>query len=238
MTKSRISRRSTFLTNPMRALTILSLFTVGSSALAQSATSDRNTSTTSTVTERPARAPIGVFIEPLILGSVAATEIKTSQLPLIGDDTSGRLESAGLGLRAGGHLGEMIFLAADARYNRSRFMDSSYDKADGAGYNYGGTLGVQAPFAGLRVWGTRVFGGEMDPTAGRNGFDVKFSNARGYRIGAGLRFAAVSVNLEHEDLTYGNTDIQSVGSIAADTSTSVDFTQRGTILSLSFPVEL
>lgn len=223
------------------ALAVGSMMMASTLTFAQT-TSEQNSETTTTTTKTeetgPARNAAGLFVEPMLLGSVSDTEIKTSQLPIITDDTSGRLETAGLGMRLGGHIGEVVFLAADARYNRSRFTDSFYNSADSAGYNYGATLGVQTPFAGVRVWGTQVLGGEMDPAAGNSGLDVKFQGARGYRVGAGLHFAALALSLEYEDLTYGNTNIQSLGSLTANQDVDVDFTQRGTILSLSFPVEL
>lgn len=180
----------------------------------------------------------GFFIEPMLIAGLDDSEIKTSQLPIVTDDTSGRVETAGLGLRFGGHLGEVFFLTADGRYNRINFRDSFYDSASGYASNYGVTLGGQTPFFGVRVWGTSVLGGEMDPGSGASGLDVKFNNARGYRVGAGLHVAAVAVNIEYQDLTYGSSTVQSVGSLGVGGDVDVDMTQRGTQLSLSFPVEL
>ena len=54
--------------------------------------------------------------------------------------------------------------------------DSFYQTADADVYNYGPTLGVQMPFAGLRLMGTYVLGGAFDPAAGAYGIDLKFSN--------------------------------------------------------------
>lgn len=180
----------------------------------------------------------GLFIEPMILASREDSEIKTSQLPVINDDTSGRIEGAGLGLRLGGHVADVLFLAADARYNRSTFQDSFYQNATSTASNLGATLGVQTPLFGIRLWGTSVLAGEMDPEAGIDGLDLKFKDARGYRVGGGVHFAALAVNLEYEDLTYQNTDIQSYGILNATGSSDVDMTQRGTVVSLSFPFEL
>lgn len=182
----------------------------------------------------------GLFIEPMITGESSDSKIKTSQLaPAVFGDTEGKVEGAGLGLRFGGHVADVFFVAADARYSRPTFKDSSYDNATSPGYNYGLTVGGQTPYFGVRVWGTGVFGGEMDPAAGANSFDVKFRDARGYRVGGGVHFAAVAVNLEYQELTYGNTQVQNapiVGGI--NEVTDVDFEQKGAILSLSFPVEL
>lgn len=216
----------------LQKMTLVALALCSSAAFAQDNTSstrsDRNSDNTRNA---------GLFVEPMIVGESSDTSIKTSSLPLL-SDTSGSLKGGGLGLRLGGHVGEVVFLAADGRYNRNDFNDSTYEKTSSAGYNYGATLGAQTPFFGIRVWGTNVFGGDVDPAAGARGVDVKFTGARGYRVGGGIHIAAVAVNLEYQDLTYGNTQIQSFGNQAVNEDTKIDFTQRGTILSLSFPMEL
>lgn len=212
-------------------LTFIALGLTSSIALAQD-----NTSYTSS-DRRAERSAAGVFVEPMLVGESSDTAIKTSALPLL-SDTSGSLKGGGLGLRLGAHLGEVVFLAADGRYNKNDFNDSTYQKTSSTGYNYGATLGAQTPFLGIRVWATNVLGGEVDPAAGARGVDVKFNSGRGYRVGAGVHVAAVAVNLEYQDLNYGSTTIQSFGDQPLNDETKIDFTQRGTILSLSFPMEL
>lgn len=180
----------------------------------------------------------GLFVEPLLQYEDSKSEIKSSQLPLVTDDTSGTLKGPGLGLRLGGHVADIVFIAADARYSKIDLNDSFYEKASSTGYNYGVTLGAQTPLLGIRVWGTAVLGGELDPEAGVSDLDLKFKDAKGYRVGAGVHFAAVAVNLEYQDLKYDKTEIQSWGSLTANNTTDVDSTQKGLILSVGFPIEL
>lgn len=210
---------------------------------AQTETTETTESTT--YTEETAAMPRadersrgGAFVEPMLIYTQNETSIKTSQLPVLTDDTSGTVRDAAIGGRLGFHLGEIFFLAADGRYGRSRFEDSSYRTADSVMYNYGVTGGLQTPFAGIRVWGTSILGGEFDPQAGSQNVDVRFNDGRGYRVGAGLHIAAVSVNLEYQDLTYGNSEIQSIGDFNVNENTDVDMSQTGYSLSIGFPIEL
>jgi hypothetical protein len=180
----------------------------------------------------------GFFIEPIVQYSQIDSEIKTSQIPLIRDDTSGTSDGAGLGLRLGGHLFDIMFIAADGRYSKLKSTDSSYGDSDGSSYNYGPTLGVQTPLFGVRVWGTYIIGGEFDPSLGSDQIDAKFQDARGTRLGAGLRFAVVSLNLEYETMTYNTAEIQSVRGFNVSSSQDIDTTSDAYLLSLSFPISL
>jgi hypothetical protein len=183
-------------------------------------------------------SPGGVFFEPLISYSKVDSKIKTSQLPIISDDTSGTSADYGLGARLGVHLSEILFLGADGRYFKSNFSDSSYGEGDGNAWNIGPTIGLQMPVAGLRLLGSYVLVGESNPNSGTGGVDLKFREPTGWRFGVGFRILAMSLNLEFEDLTYQKTDIESfgVGNISSDTN--VDYTTTGAILSLSFPIEM
>jgi hypothetical protein len=175
----------------------------------------------------------GPFIEPFLFGSQSEGAVEARGIGAV--DESSDIREAGIGLRLGGHISEVVFLAADARYGRAGFDESFYDDAETDHYNYGITLGAQTPWAGVRVWGTSILGGEFNPNAGANDLDVKFGGANGYRVGAGLHIAAVSLNLEYQDMDYRTTDIESPGTT---TVTGVDASQQGYSLSIGFPVEL
>lgn len=182
----------------------------------------------------------GFYLEPILSTSRSDSSLKTSQLPIITDDTSGKMESNGLGLKLGAHVGEIFLLGVDGRFSREKFNDSFYSSAEGDSYNYGPTVAVQTPLFGIRLLGTYVMGGEFNPGSGKDGWDLKFRNPRGTRVGAGIYVAAVSINLEYQDLTYDTTDVEAVpvaGGINPE-ETKVDFINRGYALSLSFPVEL
>lgn len=183
-------------------------------------------------------SPGGFLLEPMILATREDETIKTSQLPIVTDDTSGSSTGYGLGLRFGGHVSEVFFLGLDARYARARLSDSFYQTADANIYNLAPVVGVQTPYFGIRLLAGYVVAGENDPASGYRGLDLKFKEANGWRVGAGLYIAAVSLNLEYQDLTYNTTEIQSFGAYTVNNATSVDANNRGYALSVSFPVEM
>lgn len=118
--------------------------------------------------------------------------------------------------------------------------DESVDNTtltDASSYNYGLTAGLQMPIAGVQLFGTYIAGGVLDPAAGGQNIDMKFTEARGYRVGAGIHILAVSLNLEYQDLTYNNSVIESYGNLSTNLTTKVDASQVGHALSLGFPVE-
>jgi hypothetical protein len=202
---------------------------------------DEETTTTTTVETEEAKPKVsrgGLFIEPILSVSREDSTIKTGQLPIVTDDTSGTMEGFGVGLRAGVHVFEALAVGADARYSRMRFNDSFYESADGDMYNIGPSLVLQTPVFGIRVFGTYIMAGQFNPGSGVQGLDTKFTDAGGYRLGAGLHFAALSLNVEYQDLTFDNTDIESFGSLGVSGASNVDFSSQGYALSLSFPVEL
>lgn len=49
----------------------------------------------------------------------------------------------------------------------------------------GPVIGMQMPNLGLRIWGTYILSGDLDPEKSGN-YDVKFQDAKGYRIGTGF----------------------------------------------------
>ncbi len=205
------------------------------------ATSGATTDTTSrTYREETTAAPSaygGFYIEPGIFGSRTQTDLKTSQLLPVGD-VNGTSDGVGVDLKVGGHINDIVFLAVDGRYERSHLTGSAYSSADSNVYNYGPTLGFQAPVWGMRLWGTYVLDGISDPQAGANSVDFKFKDPYGWRAGVGFHIQNVSLNLEYEDLTYRTTELQSRGTAAGSTNTSADFGQRGYLASLSFPISL
>ena len=179
----------------------------------------------------------GVFVEPMVTYHLSSKT--TVNWPTPFSDSTGSANGLGLGARLGMHVGDVVFLAADGRYVMPKFKDSSvnYD-ASSTGYNYGATLGIQTPVAGLRVWGSYVFGGELDPEASGN-FDVKFTEAKGYRVGVGMYVAMISLNLEYQDLKYDKLNLQSLGSINTNTNVgNVTMQDKAWIASVSFPIAL
>lgn len=183
------------------------------------------------------RTGAGLFVEPMVTYQLESKT--TTNWPTPFSDSTGSVKGFGLGARLGFHVADIVFLGVDGRYAMPQFKDSSvnYD-ADATVYNYAATVGIQTPVAGLRVWGSYIFGGELDPKASGN-FDVKLTDATGYRIGAGFYVAMVSLNLEYQDLKYDKLNLQSLGSISTNTNVgNVSLQDKAWIASVSFPITL
>jgi hypothetical protein len=113
----------------------------------------------------------------------------------------------------------------------------NYD-AESVSTNWGPVVGIQMPNFGLRVWANAIMGGELNPESS-GGFDVNFKEASGYRIGAGLRLASISLNLEYQDSKYDKTTLQQLGPFTpGSTLNGVDLENKSWIVSVSFPLEL
>lgn len=197
--------------------------------------SDNVSSTSSDGVNRP-RGDMGMLLEPMLLTSQEDTTIKTSQLPVINNDTSGESTGYGVGLRLGAHASEVFLIGLDARYAKTEFKDSFYDRADGDTYNVAPFVGIQTPYMGIRLLAGYVVAGENNPEAGVQGLNLKFKEATGWRVGGGIYIAAVSLNVEYQDLTYNSTEVENPGVFSG--TSSVDANNRGYTVSLSFPVEL
>lgn len=173
----------------------------------------------------------GLFLEPSI--TYTSGEMKTSY-PVFNDSTE-KTKGFGLGLRLGFHVYESVFIGGDVRYSMLDFDSSALNSnADANAYNYGVTVGVQTPLAGLRVWGTYILGGEIDPKE-INNVDIKFKDLKGYRVGAGFYVAMVSINLEYQDAKYNK--LESTQGITGTTD-SITGEDKAWIASVSFPVSL
>lgn len=200
---------------------------------------DNNAKSTTTTEEVKSKiSKGGFFIEPILFASQEEQSIRTTQLPLITDDTSGTAKGYGAGLRMGGHVSEILLLGLDGRYAKINMEDSFYNSAEAKVYNIAPTIGLQTPLFGIRILGSYVVAGENDPASGIQGLDLKFKEATGWRLGAGLHVFAVSINLEYQDLSYNTTEIESFGSLTANNATDIDMDSKGYALSASFPIEL
>jgi hypothetical protein len=94
------------------------------------------------------------------------------------------------------------------------------------------------PNVGVRIWGTYLLAGELNPEQSGS-IDVKFSDPRGYRVGAGFRIQAVSVNLEFQQLQYGSATLEQLGPFSSSSSfNNVNLESNGWIASVSFPLEI
>lgn len=179
-------------------------------------------------------SPGGLFIEPAV--TYQSSEMKVTYPSPFSDSTE-KMHGFGLGLRLGFHVYDSLFIAADGRYARPTYESSALNGSATADMsNLGVTLGVQTPLAGIRVWGTYLLTGSLNPET-INGVDVKFNNPKGYRVGAGIYIAAVSLNLEYQDSKYDSVTVEKAGPITG-TFDSVKGNDKSYILSVSFPVAL
>lgn len=178
----------------------------------------------------------GLFVEPAVTYEAGDGSV---DYPPPFSSSTGRIEGLGLGARIGFHLSDVFLLALDLRYSMPQFKDSSvnYDEKS-ISTNWGPVVGFQMPIVGLRVWGSYILGGELNPDASSN-FDVKFKDATGYRVGAGFRIAIVSLNLEYQQLKYDKTTLEQTGPFTSGSAfDNVTLENKAWIGSVSFPLEL
>lgn len=175
----------------------------------------------------------GFYVEPGITYEKGDNEMSWAS-PL--SDSTGDSNGFGVNLKLGMHVKNSFFVGLDGAYSQPKFKHSinGYD-ADSTSTLYGAVIGAQMPVAGLRIWAGYIFGGELDPKSS-GGMDVKFEEAKGPKVGVGLKLFAVSLNLEYMDLTYGKTIIQEAGPLSADTDK--DLKNKLGVLSVSIPLTL
>ena len=183
----------------------------------------------------PGTSPIGIFVEPGITYEFSNASIN---YPAPFNDHDGNIHGFGLMGRVGFHVLDIIWIAADGRYSRPTFRDSTSDVDSSANaYNWGATAGIQTPIAGLRVWAGWILGAGVDPDAVNN-FDVKYSSGSGWRVGAGLYVLSVSVNFEYQHIGYSDVEVQQFGPFTPNTNFSgSELSNNSYVFSLSFPVE-
>ncbi len=177
----------------------------------------------------------GLFVEPGLTYQVSESQIDYPA-PL----SSSKADNNGLGVmaRLGFHISESFFLAADGRYSWLDFDDDDNNfKTDAVAYNLAPVLGLQMSEFGLRIWGSYILTGQMDLEE-NGGNDFMFSDASGYRIGAGFRLFSLSLNLEYEDLSYGTSEYTSSTGSIVGSSSNLNLDTESYILSVSFPLEL
>ena len=197
---------------------------------------DNSSATGATNTNSSQPSVVGLFLEPMLIGSSEDLSMKSAQLPFANANTSGTATGYGLGLRAGMHFSE-FFAGIDGRYNREEMKDSFYQTANADVYTYGPTVGIQMPYAGLRLLGTYVMGGQFNAEPGVSDLKLNFKDPKGWRAGLGFHISSVSLNLEYQDLTYGSTEVVSLGRLAVNSTVNMETETSGYLLSLSFPTE-
>lgn len=180
-------------------------------------------------------SPGGLFVEPMITYEAGDA---TVNFPAPFGSSESTVNGFGVGARMGVHIIETVFVAGDLRYSLPNYENKNTGIiTDASAFNYGIVAGVQMPtLLGLRVWAGYILGGGMDPERSR-GVDLNFVDADGYRVGAGLKVAVVSLNLEYQHMNYGETEIQNAGLFTGPTN-NIQQDNNSLIFSVSFPMAL
>jgi hypothetical protein len=157
-----------------------------------------------------------------------------------GRGDNNEIDGLGVGGKLGFHLFNSLTIGADGRYSAPKFEGEAGTvdfSASARQWNVGPYIGLQLPTTfSPRVWATYVMAGELDPErdAGVNAF---MRDARGFRLGAGIRVGWASVNLEYQDIQYNTTRLGFDGT-TFPTSFDSDLGYDSWILSVSFPFHL
>lgn len=179
----------------------------------------------------------GLFVEPMVTWERGRGDVNFPS-PINSADTE--LDGFGIGARFGGHVYNTIFLAVDGRYSIPTFKDNKLNQdTDTKAWNLGPVIGMQMPTPfGLRVWGGWIVAGGVDVDRSQN-VKEEFKSGQGYRIGAGVKLALVSINIEYQKIKYDETVIEEVGIFTPNTTRSdVELTNEAMVLSVSFPIAL
>jgi hypothetical protein len=120
------------------------------------------------------------------------------------------------------------------------FKDSSLgQKIRARSWNYGPVLGLQMPTGlSLRIWAGYIFDGQLDPNKDEN-VNEMFTDASGYRIGAGIKFSLISLNLEFQSLNYDKAEINEIGIFNPGyRASNINLDTSAWILSASMPISI
>lgn len=180
---------------------------------------------------------LGLFIEPSITWEKGSADI---DLPSPLGKSSSDVDGFGLGARVGFHVMDSLFIGVDGRYSFPTFKEDKLGMdTDAKSWNAGPVVGLQMPTTlGLRVWGSYIAAGELDPDRD-NSVDVKFKSGQGFRVGAGVKLGVVSLNAEYQKLKYDKTEVQSVGIFdPGSESHKTTLDNESVILSASFPIAI
>lgn len=179
----------------------------------------------------------GLFVEPMLTWERGRGDVNFPS-PINSADTE--MDGFGVGARFGGHVYETVFLAVDGRYSMPTFKDNKLKQdADAKAWNIGPVVGMQMPTPfGLRVWGGWIVAGGVDVDKSQN-VKEEFKSGAGYRVGAGVKLAMVSVNVEYQKIKYDNTVIEEVGVFTPNTQRGdIELTNEAMVLSVSFPIAI
>ncbi len=173
----------------------------------------------------------GLYLEPGVTYQMTESNIDYS-----GGIANSLATARGFGVvaRGGIHLYERFFVAADARYAMLNFNDNANNLSINAtSWDIAPVVGVQMADYGVRLYGGYVLAGNLDPRSTR-GFDSKFEDPTGWRLGAGLKLQQLSVNIEWQRIHYGKSVLERP---AGAVPSNIDYNPDGIVASVTFPIE-
>ncbi len=83
--------------------------------------------------------------------------------------------------------------------------------------------------------GRLPLGGDLDPEES-GGVDVKFSGAKGPKVGVGFKVLMVSLNLEYMDLKYDTSTLEEAGPVSGELDNKLE--NKVGLISVSMPLTL
>lgn len=179
----------------------------------------------------------GLFVEPMVTWERGRGDVNFPS-PFNSADTE--LDGFGIGARFGGHVYNTIFIAIDGRYSIPTFKDNKLNQdTDAKAWNLGPVVGMQMPTPfGFRIWGGWIVAGGVDVDRSQS-VKEEFKSGQGYRLGAGVKLALASVNIEYQKIKYDDTVIEEVGIFTPNTTRGdIELTNEAMVLSVSFPIAL
>ena len=173
----------------------------------------------------------GLFLEPGVSYQHVSSNINYGGT--VAANSSATARGFGVIGRAGVHVYESFFVAADARYAFPCFEDNANGySASAQSWDIAPVIGMQMPDWGARVFVGYVLAGALDPQSANNA-NVKFENPNGWRAGFGLKLKQFSVNIEWQHLHYGKANVEPA---AGGNVTGVDYNAEGLVASITFPI--
>ncbi len=172
----------------------------------------------------------GLFIEPGVSYQVTNSLL---DIPASTANSTATTQGFGVVVRGGVHVMERFFVAADGRYALLKYADNANNfSVNATSWDIAPVIGMQMKDYGARLYAGYVLAGNLDPKGSR-GVDPSFSDANGWRVGAGLKVQHVSVNIEWQRLHYGDASVKS----GTTTTNGVKYNGEGLVASVTFPIE-
>jgi hypothetical protein len=177
----------------------------------------------------------GLFLEPSLFYETGKGEIDWGSI----NAADGNIKGLGVGLRFGVHISDIVFIAADGMYSKPKFTDDSGNNFDAKTKSWlaGLTVGAQTPYYGIRVWGGYMPFGQIELDGRNTSTNVRFTEPKIWKFGAGIRYNIVSINLEYLNGKYNSMDALNAGFLTGNYS-SATATRNSWIVSVSFPLAL